>query len=116
LRTCRGFYTRGIMPTRSANAGDALPPQAVASVPDPVLLAARIRTLARDAGFQRCGITGIDLGADEGHLRDWLARGFHGSMDWMARHGDKRSRPQELVAGTHSVLSVGLDHGPPDCS
>ena len=60
---------------------------------DPSALAARIRTLVREAGFQRCGITGIDLGPDEAHLRAWLARGFHGSMDWMARHGDKRSRP-----------------------
>lgn len=93
------------------------PPSAVAPLsrathpPDPAALAARIRTLVREAGFQRCGITGIDLGEDEGHLRDWLARGFHGSMDWMARHGDKRSRPQELVPGTVSVLSVGLDYG-----
>ncbi|HEY4529569.1 MAG TPA: tRNA epoxyqueuosine(34) reductase QueG [Luteimonas sp.] len=78
---------------------------------DPSVLAARIRGLVREAGFQRCGITGIELGADEGHLRDWLARGFHGSMDWMARHGDKRSRPQELVPGTISVISVGLDYG-----
>ncbi|MGY1529512.1 tRNA epoxyqueuosine(34) reductase QueG [Luteimonas sp. A649] len=99
------------MPTRTADASGAVPPQAHANPPDPTALAARIRALVREAGFQRCGITGIDLGDDEGHLRDWLARGFHGSMDWMARHGDKRSRPQELVPGTISVLSVGLDYG-----
>ncbi|MBJ6982910.1 tRNA epoxyqueuosine(34) reductase QueG [Luteimonas sp. MC1572] len=82
-----------------------------ASAPDALALAARIRGLVREAGFQRCGISGVDLGADEGHLREWLGRGFHGSMDWMARHGDKRSRPQELLPGTVSVLSVGLDYG-----
>src|SRR3546814_11537608 len=32
-------------------------------------------------------------------------------MDWMARHGDKRSRPPELVPGTLRVLSVGMDYG-----
>jgi epoxyqueuosine reductase len=32
-------------------------------------------------------------------------------MDWMARHGDKRSRPHELVPGTVRVLSVGMDYG-----
>jgi len=51
------------------------------------------------------------LGEDETHLRDWLAQGLHGSMEWMARHGDKRARPQELLPGTVRVVSVGLDYG-----
>ncbi|MBW3549799.1 MAG: tRNA epoxyqueuosine(34) reductase QueG [Proteobacteria bacterium] len=74
-------------------------------------LAQRIRTLAREFGFQRCGITGIELGDDEDHLRDWLAQGLYGSMDWMARHGSMRARPQELIPGTLRVISVGLDYG-----
>jgi len=74
-------------------------------------LAGRVRVLAREAGFQRCGISDIALGEDEAHLRDWLARGLHGTMQWMAQHGDKRSRPQELVPGTVRVISVGLDYG-----
>jgi epoxyqueuosine reductase len=78
---------------------------------DPSALAAGIKALARDAGFQRCGIAGVELGDDETHLRDWLANGLYGSMDWMARHGDKRSRPHELVPGTLRVISVGLDYG-----
>jgi epoxyqueuosine reductase len=32
-------------------------------------------------------------------------------MDWMARHGDKRSRPDELIPGTVRVISVGMDYG-----
>ena len=88
-------------------------PSPVASTPpaDPALLALRIKALAREAGFQRCGIAGIELGADEAYLRDWLANGLYGSMEWMAQHGDKRSRPQELVPGTLRVISVGLDYG-----
>ena len=74
-------------------------------------LAQRIKALARASGFQRCGISGIDLGADEDHLRDWLAQGLYGSMEWMARHGEKRSRPDELIPGTVRVISVGLDYG-----
>lgn len=81
---------------------------------DPLALAARIKALARASGFQRCGIAGIELGEDEQHLRDWLANGLYGSMDWMARHGDKRSRPHELVPGTVRVISVGLDYGRDD--
>ncbi len=78
------------------------------------VLALRIRELARGLGFQRCGITGIELGEDEVHLRDWLAQGLYGSMQWMARHGEKRSRPDELIPGTIRVLSVGLDYGRDD--
>jgi epoxyqueuosine reductase len=79
--------------------------------PDPVELAARIRALAHELGFQRVGIAGIELGDDEAFLRDWLARGLYGSMEWMARHGDKRARPAELIPGTLRVISVGLDYG-----
>ncbi len=88
-------------------------PQPVASprVPDPAALALRIKSLARESGFQRCGIAGVELGEDEGFLRDWLANGLYGTMDWMARHGDKRARPHELVPGTLRVVSVGLDYG-----
>ena len=85
----------------------SLPP----TPPDPALLAQRVRALAREAGFQRCGISGIELAADEAHLRDWLQAGMHGGMQWMAAHGDKRSRPQELIPGTLRVVSVGLDYG-----
>ena len=79
--------------------------------PDYIALASRIRALAQAAGFQRFGISGVELADDELHLRDWLAQGLHGSMDWMARHGDKRSRPAELVPDTLRVIAVGLDYG-----
>ena len=80
-------------------------------IPDYSALATRIRALAQAAGFQRFGISGVELADDEVHLRDWLARGLHGSMEWMARHGDKRARPAELVPDTLRVISVGLDYG-----
>ncbi|MFC7301604.1 tRNA epoxyqueuosine(34) reductase QueG [Cognatiluteimonas weifangensis] len=84
---------------------------AVHEAPDLAALATRIKALVLESGFQRCGISDIDLSRDEAHLRDWLAQGLYGSMEWMARHGDKRSRPQELIPGTVRVLSVGMDYG-----
>ena len=88
------------------------PPDTVSVPPaDPVAAARRVRELAGQFGFQRCGIAGIELGEDEAHLRDWLAHGLYGTMDWMAAHGDKRSRPHELIPGTLRVISVGLDYG-----
>jgi epoxyqueuosine reductase len=90
------------------------PVPATASRADPTATAARIKALARQAGFQRCGIAGIELGADAEHLRSWLAEGLYGSMQWMARNGETRARPQELVPGTVRVISVGLDYGRED--
>ena len=78
---------------------------------DTAAVATRVRELAAEAGFQRCGISDIDLGDDEAHLRDWLAQGLYGSMQWMARHGAVRARPEQLLPGTLRVISVGLDYG-----
>ena len=65
-------------------------------------------------GFQQVGVSGIDLAADEERLARWLAAGRHGDMHWMARHGQKRSRPAELLPGTVRVISVRMDCFAPD--
>lgn len=65
-----------------------------------------------ELGFQQAGIADIDLAAAEDRLADWLASKFHGSMDYMDRHGSKRSRPGELVPGTVRVISVRMDYLP----
>lgn len=80
-------------------------------MPNLPALAEDIKRWGRELGFQQVGITGIELAPDEGHLQDWLEQGQHGEMDYMARHGDKRSRPAELQPGTLRVVSVRMDYG-----
>jgi epoxyqueuosine reductase len=80
--------------------------------PDTAALAARIKAWGGELGFQQVGIAGIDLAEAERHLERWLAEGFHGEMDYMERHGTKRSRPAELVPGTLRVISVRMDYLP----
>ena len=65
-----------------------------------------------ELGFQQAGIADIDLADAEARLADWLKAKFHGSMDYMERHGSKRSRPEELVPGTVRVISVRMDYLP----
>jgi len=79
---------------------------------DIAALKSQIVTWTRELGFGQCGISGIDLGAAEARLADWLAKKFHGSMHYMERHGTKRSRPAELVPGTIRVISVRMDYLP----
>ncbi len=76
-------------------------------------LSAAIKRWARELGFQQAGIATIELDEDERHLLNWLAAGHHGAMDYMERHGTRRSRPAELLPGTASVISVRMDYWPP---
>ena len=57
-------------------------------------------------------VSGVELAEEEARLLEWLGRGWHGAMDYMARHGTRRSRPAELVPGTASVITVRLDYWP----
>jgi len=86
--------------------------------PDPDLdyaaLSRQIRHWGQELGFQQLGITDTRLDADEAHLLQWLAAGHHGSMDYMERHGTRRSRPADLVPGTVRVISVRMDYWPGD--
>jgi epoxyqueuosine reductase len=82
--------------------------------PDYTELAAKIKVWGSELGFQQTGITGTQLKEDETHLINWLKGGMHGEMEYMARHGTRRSRPQELRPGTLRVISVRMDYHPPD--
>ena len=77
-------------------------------------LATDIKLWARELGFQDAGITDIDLSDHEHHLKAWLARNFHGEMDYMTSHGNMRSRPDELLPGTIRIVSVRMDYLPGD--
>ncbi len=94
-------------------------PVATPSTDAGALTAAQLADLAGDIkqqgqalGFQQLGIAGIDLGGAESRFRAWLARGFHGEMNYLSRHGHKRTRPAELVPGTVRVISARMDYWP----
>ncbi len=76
-------------------------------------LARDIKKHGHQLGFQEIGISDTHLAEEEVFLMNWLARGFHGDMDYMARHGARRARPAELVPGTLRVISVRLNYRPP---
>lgn len=79
---------------------------------DLLALAEQIKNWGRDLGFQKVGIAAADLPDDERHLLAWLADGRHGEMEYMARHGTKRTRPAELVPGTVRVVAARMDYWP----
>lgn len=79
-------------------------------------LAKKIKLWSTELGFQQTGITGTDLAEDEVRLFNWLKQGMHGEMEYMSRHGEKRSRPEALLPGTLRVISVRMDYFPEDTS
>jgi len=65
-------------------------------------------------GFSQIGVADVDLASAEPGLLAWLHNGFHGDMDYMARHGTRRARPAELVPGTVRVITARMDYLPRD--
>ncbi len=72
----------------------------------------RMQRWARSLGFQALGVSDINLRDAEDKLQRWLAKGFHGEMGFMHKHGEKRTRPELLVEGTVRVISVRMDYWP----
>jgi epoxyqueuosine reductase len=77
---------------------------------DHAALAQRIKHWGRELGFQGVGIASADLASAEPRLLDWLGKGWHGEMQYMARHGALRARPAELKPGTLRVISCRMDY------
>lgn len=75
-----------------------------------------IKAWGHSLGFQHVGISDIDLSQHEYALTQWLENNYHGSMEYMAAHGLKRARPDELVPGTLRIISVRMNYLPPDAS
>lgn len=73
-----------------------------------------IRRWSRELGFQQIGFTHINLDEAGHRLQEWLTQGFNGSMQWMAEHGEKRWKPEQLLPGTVSIISVRMDYLSPD--
>jgi len=76
-------------------------------------LSQKIKHWGSELGFQQVGISPIDLGETEKFLHQWLAKDYHGEMDFMQKHGLKRTRPALLESGTQSIISLRMDYYPP---
>jgi epoxyqueuosine reductase len=77
-------------------------------------LAARAKATALALGFDRAGVARLAPTAESRFLPDWLARGFHGEMAYLARNVEKRVDPRALLDGSaRSALVVSLIYDQP---
>lgn len=74
-----------------------------------------IKAQARALGFELVGIVPAQSLTEEGaRLREWLARNFHGRMDYMARDPQLRADPRRLMESARSVVCVALNYYRPE--
>ena len=79
-----------------------------------MILAHHIKERALFEGFNKVGIVGASSLEDEGRrLQEWLSRGYHGEMRWMARDVEKRVDPLEIFPQAKSVVVVALNYFTP---
>ncbi len=71
-----------------------------------------LQTWGAALGFAQIGISDVDLTHAEPAHFDWLEKGFHGEMTYMASHGTKRTRPSELLPGTISIVTARMPYLP----
>ncbi len=65
-------------------------------------------------GFSKIGIARAErLDAESERLDEWLARGYHAGMRWMAARRDERTDPQIILPGARSIISVAVNYYTP---
>ncbi len=76
----------------------------------PAGLSRKIKDRAIALGFDRVGISPVDDPLHGRAFAEWLRRGYHGEMAYLARTQAQRSHPAAFLPWARSVVSVGLSY------
>jgi epoxyqueuosine reductase len=82
-------------------------------VVDPHALAARVKSLAREEGFDLAGIARADAPPELGFFRQWVEHGYAGEMAYLTGQVERRSDLRAAFPWARSVLCVGLQYDTP---
>lgn len=78
--------------------------------PDPDTLRTRVRERALELGFDDCRIAGCDKATHAGAFHEWIDDGCHGTMEWLARNPDRRTKPEEVLPGARSMIVLAMNY------
>jgi len=85
----------------------------VAAAVDIDELKVRLIAQAHALGFASVGIApAADDPLRSGRLREWLAAGMHGEMEWMEARAEVRQGPQSMWPEAKSVIALGMSYAP----
>jgi epoxyqueuosine reductase len=72
-----------------------------------------VRVEAARLGFDACGFAAVDQPwPASARLVEFVDKGRHGSMGWMAETAERRSHPQAMWPRARSAIVLGLNYGP----
>ena len=72
----------------------------------------RLKQQAHMLGFELVGIAPAMQADGFDRLRDWLDRGYAGTMEYMHRHGEARRHPSSILPEVRSVIMAGMNYRP----
>jgi epoxyqueuosine reductase len=78
----------------------------------PQALTDRVKGLALAVGFDLAGVAPAEPSPATRFVREWLARGYAGEMDYIARRAAERVDPRRVLPGARSIVVVGFVHDP----
>jgi len=77
-------------------------------------ISGRIKERVLQEGFEKVGIVAAAaLDSERNQLIEWLGRGHHGQMSWMARDPEMRADPRKLFPAARSVVVVAINYYTP---
>ena len=71
----------------------------------------RIRQRARELGFDDCRFTTAKPPESAAQFQRWLDSGQHGEMHYLHRNAHKRVKPEEVLAGARSIITLAISYG-----
>lgn len=79
-----------------------------------MLQSTNIKQIARELGFDACGIARVHCVDDDAVKRyhAWLNQGKNGCMEWATRNAEVRENPELLLEGAQSVIVVAMNYYP----
>ena len=79
----------------------------------PVTLEEQIKKKAAELGFDSVGICSAQLPEKTSNsLHEFIAKGLHGDMAWLADRAAQRQNPTSLWPDANSVIAIGVNYGP----
>ncbi|HTQ79024.1 MAG TPA: QueG-associated DUF1730 domain-containing protein, partial [Thermoanaerobaculia bacterium] len=79
---------------------------------DPHATAERLKSWAREAGFDRAGVATLEPSVQGEAYRRWLDRGEQAGMEYLGRRLEVRLEPAKILPGARSALCVALQYHP----
>ena len=84
------------------------------SIPNPDFrrLTSQIKSWGLELGFQQIAISNCELNQADERLQEWLARNYHGGMNYLTQNRELRRQPEVMLPKTISIISARINYLP----